>query len=348
MRTGTLTALVAVLCMSLPALAGSPPRLVEARKLIDDLEMEAALKALLEAEKAEGNDRASVLEIYLLQGIAFGSLGRDAKTRDSFRKLLMLDPQAKLPADQPPRVRTPFTEAKDWALTNGPLTVSAEAVVEQGLVKHLAVSVQKDVLRQARVARVHWKTTGGAEQVVDVPLTAGAAEAPVSGASVTWWVEVLSDKKGVIAEVGTAAQPRQDPAPSVKAAPVAVEGGGLEVRETRVVSGGWRRPTGLVLLGAGAVAAGVGAIFGVQSSGSRASLAGAATDGEGRVTGLTQRDAATLEAQANSQATLANVLFGVGGALGAAGLVFTILGPVTEPVVTLAPAPGGAVVRGSF
>lgn len=347
MRTCTLPALVAVLCTSLPAVAGPPPRVLEARKLIDDLEMEAALKVLLEAERAEGNDRAAVLEIYLLQGIAFGSLGKDAKTRDSFRKLLMLDPQARLPADQPPRVRTPFMEAKDWALTNGPLAVSVSAVVQQGLIKHLAISVQKDVLRQARAARVHWKTSG-AEQVVDLPLTSGAAEAPVGAPSVTWWVEVLSERKGVLAVVGSEAEPREDRAPALKAGPVAAAADALEVRQTRVVSGGWRRPTGLVLLGAGAVAAGVGAVFGVQSTGARAALTGAATDAEGRVTGLTQRDASTLEAQANSQATLANVLYGVGGALGAAGLVFTILGPVTEPVVTLAPAPGGAVVRGSF
>lgn len=346
MRTPALTALVAVLCWSLPAMAGPPPKVLEARRLVDDLEMEAALKALIEAERAEGNDRAALLEIYLLQGIAFGSLGKDAKTRDSFRKLLMLDPQAKLPADQPPRVRTPFTEAKDWVLANGPLTVSAEAVVERGLIKHLAINVQKDVLRQARTARVHWKTTGD-EQVADLPLAAGAAEAPVSAPSVTWWIEILSEKKGVIAEVGTAAQPREDRAPGVKPEVVAAASD-LGVRESRVVSGGWRRPTGLVLLGAGVVAAGVGVIFGAQSSGTRAALTGAATDSEGRVTGLTQRDAAGLEAQANSQATLANVLYGVGGALGAAGLVFTILGPVTEPVVSLSPAPGGAVVHGTF
>jgi hypothetical protein len=351
MRTFSLTALAAVLCWCLPARAGAPPKLVEARTLIDDLELDAALKALAEAEKVEGNDRAAVLEIYLLQGIAFGTLGKDAKTRDAFRKLLMLDPAAKLPADQPPRVRTPFFEAREWVAANGPLTATAEAVSEDGLVKRLAITLQKDVLRQVRTARVHWRTSGP-EEVVELPITAGTVAAPVSAPSVTWWVELLSDKRAVVVELGTAASPRQDP-PPVAAAVVSPpapreEPAPVAQVETRPVSGGWRRPTGFVLLGAGAVAAGVGAVFGVQAGAARASLAGAARDAEGRITGLTQVDYAAREAQANSQATLANVLFGVGGALGAAGLVFVILGPVTEPVVALSPTPGGAVLRGSF
>lgn len=340
MRTPSLLAVTGLLCIALPALAGPPAKVLEARTLIDDLEMEAALKALDAADKTEGNDRATVVEILTLQGIAFGTLGKDAKTRDSFRKLLMLSPGAKLPADQPPRVRTPFLEAKQWVNSNGPLTATAGFEHASGLVQTVWVTVEKDVLRLARTARFHL-ISGGPEQTVDVPVTAGKAEAPVGKPMLTWWVELLSERKGVVFELGTAAAPREDRAPGavIAAAP--------EV-DTRPVPGGWRRPTGFVLLGAGVVAAGVGVLMGVQSSATRAQITSAAKDDQGRVIGLTQAAAGPIEATANTQATVANLLYGVGGALGAAGLVLVILGPSTEPTVALSPTAGGLLLSGSF
>lgn len=346
MRSPALIAVTGLLCFALPALAGPPsPRLVEARKLIDDLEMESALKALDAADKAEGNDRATVLEILTLQGIAFGTLGKDAKTRDSFRKLLMLSPQATLPADQPPRVRTPFFEAREWVSSNGPLSATADFEVGAGQVQAVRVTVQKDVLRMARIVRFHL-TTGGPEQTVDVPLAAGKAEAPVGKPAVSWWAELLSDKKGVLIELGSAAAPREDRAPG--AAGLSSNTGPAEVETQAPVPGGWRRPAGLVLLGAGVVSAGVGVLLGVQSAATRAQITSAATDDQGRVTGLTQRDAAPISEAANTQAAVANLLFGVGGALGAAGVVLVIIGPSTEPTVALAPTAGGLLLSGAF
>ena len=105
---------------------------------------------------------------------------------------------------------------------------------------------------------------------------------------------------------------------------------------------------GIAVLAAGAVAAGVGAVFGIQASDARTRVAGAERDGLGRVTSITQRDAQALETTARSQATLANVLFGVGGGLAAAGVVLIIIGPDSAPSVALSPAPGGVLVSGSF
>lgn len=326
-----------------PALAATPPRLEEARKLIDDLELEAALKALDAADKTEGNDRATVLEILTLQGIAFGTLSKEAKTRDSFRKLLMLDLDAKLPNDMPPRVRTPFFEAKEWVAANGPLSVTPAANLSEGQVQSVKLTAEKDVLRLARVARFHLELDGQ-QQTVDVPFVSGKAEAPVRKAGVSWWAEVLNDRKGVLLTVGSAANPRKDGEQGSAAIGVAPG----EVESQGPVSGGWRRPTGFVLLGAGVVAAGVGVVMGLQSSGARARLANAEKDSQGRVTGITQAEAGPLEAGANTQATVANLLFGVGGALGAAGLVLVIMGPSTEPTVALSPAPGGLLVTGNF
>jgi hypothetical protein len=343
MRALGIFALTALLLSATPALAGSP-KLEEARKLIDDLEMESALKALDAADKTEGNDRATVLEIWLLQGIAFGTASKEAKTRDSFRKLLMLAPESTLPPDLPPRVKTPFFEAKEWAGTNGPTTAVATADFEGGLVKVVRVSMQKDVLRLGRTARFHLNT-GAGEQTVDVPIAQGKAEAAVGKPHLTWWAEVLSDRKAVLFQLGTAASPREDGEAVVASNDVSAV---PSVEKQGPVSGGWRRPTGFVLLGAGAVAAGVGAILGAQSSAARNRITNAERDADGRVTSITQAEAGPLEASANTQATVANVLFGVGGALGAAGLVLVIIGPSHEPAVALSPAPGGLVVHGQF
>lgn len=334
-------ALTACLLSATPVSAASP-KLDEARKLIDDLEMESALKALDAADKTEGNDRATVLEIWLLQGIAFGTASKEAKTRDSFRKLLMLAPESTLPPDLPPRVKTPFFEAKEWAGTNGPTTAVATADFTGGVVKVVRVSMQKDLLRLGRTARFHLNT-GAGEQTVDVPFTQGKAEAPVDKPHVFWWAEVLSERKATLITLNSAAAPREDGEAVVASAePIP------SVQKEAPVSGGWRRPTGFVLLGAGAVAAGVGAILGAQSSAARNRITNAERDAEGRVTSITQAEAGPLEASANTQATVANVLFGVGGALGAAGLVLVIIGPTHEPTVALSPAPGGLVVHGQF
>lgn len=335
-------AVTALVGVATPAAAAPPPRLEEARRLIDDLEMEAALKALDAADKTEGNDRATVLEIYTLQGIAFGTLGKEARTRDSFRKLLMLSPDATLPNDLPPRVRTPFFEAKEWVGANGPIAVTSDATVSMGLVKSVNLVVEKDVLRLARTARFHLRATDGSKQTVDVPFSGGKAETIVGKAGLAWWAEVLSDRKGVVLMVGSSSAPRRvgqlAPVPN----PVELE------TQTGAPVAGWRRPTGFVLLGAGAVAAGIGVGLGASSAGARSRLANAARDDQGRVTSITQAEAGPLEASANTQAAIANVLFGVGGALGAAGVVLVIVGPATAPSVALGPAPGGMRVSGNF
>jgi hypothetical protein len=341
MRTPALLAATALLCCSSGALGATPPKLVEARKLIDDLELEAALKALDAADRAEGNDRATVLEILTLQGIAWGTLGKDAKTRDSFRKLLVLSPAATLPADLPPRVRTPFFEAREWASSNGPLVATPTSDVGEGLVRAVRVTVEKDVLRLARTVRFHLKFEG-AEQAVDAPLAAGKAQAPVGKSAVSWWAELLSERKGVLVELGSASAPRMESAVVTPLAVVPV------VEEPVAPAGGWRRPTGIVLLGAGVVAAGVGVVFGLQSSAARTQVTNATKDELGRVTSVTQSQAAALETSARTQASVANVLFGVGGALAAAGVVLVVLGPSSDPVVALSPAPGGVLVAGSF
>lgn len=327
-----------------PAFA-APPSVQEAKRLIDDLELEAALKVLDAVEKTEGNDRATVLEIFTLQGVAWGTLGKDAKTRDSFRKLLVLSPNATLPKDLPPRVRTPYFEAKEWASSNGPLTATPSAEVAEGKVLFVQIEVSKDVLRLARAVRFSLRA-GTEVTTVEAPLVSGKAQAPVGKPGITWWADVLSERKGVLLQVGTAKAARVEG--EVAEAPPALVAAPPVVESPAAVNGAWRRPLGIGFLGAGAVAAGIGVVLGVQAEGARAQLTNAPRDDQGRVTGLTQRDAAALEATSRDQAMVANVLFGVGGACAAAGLVLVVLGPSSEPALAFSPTAGGVSVSGSF
>lgn len=342
-----------LVCVS--AVAGATP-LQDAKRLVDDLEFAPALKLLDQLDKTEGNDAETLREIWLLQGIAYGTLGKDAKTRDSFRKLLIVFPDTKLPTDLPPRVKTPFFEAKDWASTQGALVGTPKANVEGGKVTSVEVTLGPDVLRLARVVRFHVKYEGTSEKTEDVPLTGGKASLAIGAPSVEWTAELLSERKGILQRIeqrtdGAAASApvadakKNDPTLTPRNDDTRTDTPGVgATAETNT----WRRPTGLALLGAGALAAGIGIYFGVSSATTSARVTGAQRDDGGRVTGVTQREAATLEAQAHSQAAVANVLFGVGAGLGAAGAVLTILGPTREPVAQISPAGAGIAISGQF
>jgi len=338
-----------VLCAAI-ALAGPNARLAEAKRLIDDLELEKAGKALEGALLVEGNDRESLLDIYELQGVVFATLGKADKARDAFRTLLVLDPNHQLAGAQPPRVRTPFYEAKDWAAKNGPLALAGDAQLAGDAVQEVSAKVTGDALNMARVVVFHLDV-GGTPRVEKVRLEKGAAaaQARVGAPAVKWWAEVLGERDAVLARLGTEAQPREDKAkPEVAVAPKELPKEAVApVQAQQVLANPWMRPTGFALLGAGAVAGGVGGFLGWQSADARQKIANAARDSNGVVTGITQKQAAEFDATARNSAVAANVLFVTAGVVAATGLVFAIAGGATEDV-QVSPGAGGFVVSGRF
>ncbi|MBL8920124.1 MAG: hypothetical protein JNJ54_14760 [Myxococcaceae bacterium] len=329
------------------AAAAPNPKIGEGRKLLEDLELEKAARTLAAAESQAGNDRAQVLEILELQAVVYGTMNKEAKARDAFRELLTLNPGFKLPPEHPPRVRTPFYEAKEWVAQNEPLKLEQTATTEAG-VTTLTLSVKKDLLRLVKKARFVL-TDGPAPQVREAALEAGLAKTTVEAPKLGWTIQVLGARDAIVIELG----PFTHEVPT--GAPVSVEqtraegNEGVSTAASAPASPSPLRPVGYALFGAGVVAAGVGVVFGVLANGARARVTGATQDGQGLITSLTQRQAQTLEQQARSQAVLANVLFGVGGALAAAGVVLFFVGaPTSEAPVSLTIAPGGVVVTGAF
>jgi hypothetical protein len=336
----TLRRCAVLLCVATAAFAEDGAAMLErAKTQLDDLDADGAVKTLALAEKQPGNARATLEEIHLWRGIAHGVLGNKGAMQEAFRWLLLVNPDAKLPADQPPKVQTPFYEAKAWAEGAGPLAFTPSAEVSQGTLSALVVKVDKDVLKLARGVRFHL-VVDGASRVQEEAIHSGAAMTPVAAAKVSWWAEVLTDNEGVLTTVASADAPRVD--------------GALHATEVGSVSqapsgdGAWRRPLGGVLLGAGAATAIAGAVVGVLSRMDRDKVNNATSDSSGRITSLTQREAVALENSARGKAAAANALFITGGALAAVGVVFVIWGPDDKPLAQLTPTPGGLLVSGSF
>ncbi len=357
-----------LLCCSIAALAAPNAKLDEAKRLIEDLELEQALKSLDAAEALPGNSRETLAEIASLRGASLATLGKAKPAEEAFRLTLFLAPDFKLVGDYAPRVRTPFYAARDWAAKNGTLEASVDVQQVPGAVEALNVVVKADALKLANKVRFHVRA-GAAWKVDDVAIVSGRAKQPVGQPSVEWWAEVLSPKAAVLLMFGTEAAPRVDTAPGAKKPVVVAETPPIPpkpkppvvkepepvvtpVVEPQLTERAPAAPMGLKvlsfsLMGAGAVAAGVGIALGVSSNAARTQFLSAARDSNGLVTGLSRRDALALEEKSKTEATIANVLFVSGAALAATGVVLFVV-DLQKTKVVMMPGPGGIALAGQF
>lgn len=330
-------------------IAGATPNapLATAEDLVANVRYADAEKPLAQARAVPDNGRDTLLRILELQGVVAATLNNPQKARAFFQQLLTLDPERKLPEGQPPRVRTPFYEAKGMVSEGAPMQftgsvkTTADGVQLEG---HLSADPQS----LAKKTRFHFREagSGGAWVVKESPLVNGvAAHAPGRG-RYEWFVELLGDADAQLFLVGSEAKPFVDgPTQTVaQAAPSDV----TKPAPAPAASGGSR--TGPLfwtcVAGTGAAAIG-GAVAGVLSKGGFDSIGNATKDARGVVTGMTQKQADQVRATAKTEALAANVLFGVAGAFAATGLVvFLVSGPSSSAAIV--PAPNGLAVAGSF
>ena len=252
----------------------------------------------------------------------------------------MLEPSSILPKDQPPRVRTPFFEAKDWAASN-PLEIETTTPGREQSRCTPTVRVAEDVLRL--IEKVRFVVTEGAEPTTkEVAVETSTAQLSL-GAWGTWRAELLRNADAVLLEVGPfSVGSRPAPDPVAERAPSTM----VSARPTASIP---LRTVGFITSGAGVVAVGIGLAFGLASTQARARITFATTNDAGLTTSLTQREATILESQARSQATLANVLFVGGGVLAAAGAVLIVVGSLSpESPIVWTLTPQGLSVWGRF
>jgi len=326
------------------ALAGSPAdRLVEARQLADEFQYDKALKLAEATLKEPDIGRDTLLGLYELVGISAATLDRGAKAREAFLLLVLVAPEHQLSRNLPPRVRTPYFEARNQAGRLGAVALAAAPAERvQGLVRLLTLTVKDVPLLPARAVRLHLREDDRAERVETVPVPASRrVQVAVSGAALRWKAELLGDRGAVLQVLQGEELP--PPPPAVVLAPPPLPAPEPPPPPTR----GWMRPTGYTVGAVGLLALGGGAVFGFLSSDARARIANATRQGQ-VVTGLTQRDAAALDATARTGALLANVGFIAGGVLAATGAALVAFGGERAPAVSVLVGPGGLAVVGAF
>lgn len=356
-------ALVLGLCCALlpgVAFAQAAPLMEKAESAVRDLEYSDALKLLEAARKQVGNDRATTLRLYELQAITLATLGQEAKALKALQVVFSLAPGFKLTGNHPPRVTTVFYEARGWLDQHKPLEArQLPGVAKDGLITQLKVELINDPLKLVKTVRFHLNVEGKVTEV-DVPATAGLVVAPANVQRLSWWASLLGEKEAVLRELSSAASPRIE-----AAAPLPVPVAKVEKEPVKVVRPPeeknpeiteWVEPArpmpgarvgAIALLGGGAAVAGLGVVFGVMANGTSAQVTGAQTDSNGRVTGLTQKEALALDAQQRTEASLANVFIISGAALAAGGVTLLIVS-LDDTQVALVPAAGGVSLAGSF
>lgn len=325
--------------------AAAPGDLTRAEELMTQYKYAEARVALTKARAAKGLDRKSLLRILELQGLAAGQLRQAAPATAAFRELLVLDPARKLDGDFAPRVTTPFMEAGQAVSELGALEFRPGRVdANAGKVTALTVELGRDPLKMARSVVFHVRS-GATWKATPSPLSEGKATLAVSDAEVSWWAELLGDNDAQLVLIGSEETPQVASPP----APVALVPGTTLAPPpppmvTAAAPGSPVRTASYVVLGGAVVAAGVGAVFGIKSSGGYASIQNAERDANGVITGLTESRAAAVGAEAARDGTIANACFIGAGALAVGAVVMWIAGAP----VAVAPTPGGVVVSGRF
>src|SRR5689334_13132933 len=138
MRAAMRIVVLAALLTGSTALGQGASLVEKAERDMRSLEYPSAIKALESALAAPGNDRATLLKIYELQGVCYATASQEAKALRAFQALLSLAPDHRLQGNFPPRVNTAYFEARSWVGQNGNLAAQAlPAVVEPGKVKQL-------------------------------------------------------------------------------------------------------------------------------------------------------------------------------------------------------------------
>jgi hypothetical protein len=357
-----LTALV--VCLPAVSLAAPNADLEKATRLVADLQYGDAAKLLDSAWKRPGNDRETVLKILELQGVVAATLNQGPKASKYFQTMLVIDSERRLTGDHPPRVMTPFYEAKGWVSDNARLQLKpVPATIAEGKVLLIAAELISDPMKMGRKVRFHVRSDAGPWSETVIELAGRSAAVGTDAVVVEWWAELLGDREMVLALVGSTDSPRLEGAPKQpeqKDAPVVTR----TTPKKKVVpepeapveltsaapsdsGGSVLRPVGYVLLGTAAAAGLAGGFFGLQSSNARNEIESAQVDAEGRVIGITQKRADELDKQSRSNATLANGLFGGAAALAVAGGALYLFGG-DSAAVAVTPTVNGLAIGGTL
>ncbi|MFT3841120.1 MAG: hypothetical protein QM723_29280 [Myxococcaceae bacterium] len=361
---------------------GSSADLEKARRSMLEKKPGDAAKAVEAALKTPGNSRETLIELYELKGLSQAEMGQAPKAIEAFLDLLELDPVHELAGKHSAKVTTAFKQARKQQGEGLEIKQAKAGLDGKGRVIRIALKVKNDERHLVEKVVFHYRADSGQWTDGDGELSGMYAAFSLDAASVEWWAEVKGLNDAALAKVGSQDQPvlEGQGAPGFEktaAKTDAKPAGDAKTAETKTAdakttdpkpaetkpvadssatlpsisgdeSGSALRPVGYVAAGLGVVAIGVGAYFGVTSNNDRAKIAGLKPDSGGLVTSLTQKQAYALDAEARSDALIANVLMGAGAGVFAVGVLFWFLGAPSSDSVSLLPTFNGFAVAGHF
>jgi hypothetical protein len=193
-------------------------RFEHARAAITAGKFADAVPELEAVATTQGNDEATLVTLYELQGIAWTGLKKATPAKAAFQKLLLLAPTRKLAGKQPAKVTQAFNEAKKFIVARAPTGLMVEQLtpeIKGGKITGVLIAVENDVLKLARKLRLHLKIDGAAWTVTEVDALE-MSRADVSGKLVQYWAELLGDKGAVLKTLASEAEPLADAVPGTK------------------------------------------------------------------------------------------------------------------------------------
>jgi hypothetical protein len=328
------TAALFALVIAAPPNAGARG-LASARTLIDEFQFAKALSVISQTLKEPDLDTATLIDLYELEGIAHATSGAAPAAKEAFARLLTLDPAHAVPNELPPKVRTLYFGARTVAQREALELVAEVPARSAGLIEGVSVIVKTSSLLPATGVRFTVSVDGEAPITTVVPLENPRVK--VHGRNVKWWADLLGAHGAVLRSV------ERDEVAAVdevgKTAPA--------VSQAVTTPGGWIKPAGIAVGIGGLMGVTIGGLLGVQSAAARAKIAGAQTDENGVVIGLTQVEAQKLDATAR-EGLAANILMISGGALAATGLLMFLLGPSEASPVAVSVGPGSITATARF
>jgi hypothetical protein len=313
----------AVCAFALIALTQTNPALDAAEKAVSDLRYPDARPLLARARQVQGLDRASLLEILWLQGLVSSSLGQADGARQAFRTLLSIEPEYTPKKEQPPKVMTPFYEARGWVATKKPLRMAPLTPTrEAGRVKLIGFNVSADPLSLITGVRIH--VAGQPDTTTE--LVHGTATRDVDGEEVSWWAELIGERDAQLQLLGTAEHPIVDRGVELQPEGAHAQPPQIVIEQPRENPPRPLRTGAFVAVAIGGVSLVTGTVFAALAQSLTSQLKNVTRDNTGAVTGLTERQAFALDYQERTDAILGNTLLALGGVLVALAIALYFAG----------------------
>lgn len=265
-----------------PAATSAPAQpqdlIAKGQQLFEDQQYEESVQTLSAALLRPNNTKEQKVEIYRLLALNYITLGRKEEADSAVRGLLVVQPDYQLPANESPRFRDFFKDARSkWEAEGRPGLVKEQPIERPVVLRHGSPSSAdkgktielrgklEDPDGRAGSVKLYYRTGSKGEFAeTTAEVEGGEVRARIPGSAVKpplmdYYFEVLDAAGNVIASRGDAQAPLR----------VAIPDGG---------GSGWVLPLAIGggILGAAAIVGGL-ALAGVFSSSSPASSAGRST-----------------------------------------------------------------------